>query len=290
MVVVTESYHDSAQDCDPRGGRAWGGGLDRAWTEGYFRRMSEHPPLLFLHGAFAGPMVWTRFIAPWFARRGHRVAVPDLPGPIDRPARLRDYVLAALEAADALGGRPVVVGYSLGGLVAQHLAARRRLAGLVLVASPGPMGLSPTLWRLAQSPDVLATLLLAQAGASAFIGTQEVRRALFTEETPPEWIASLGLPMRAESPAALFDGTAWDMPFWPLARLTPTLALQGDQDAFVPMTDLWSIACVYGAETDVMPGLAHGLPVDPAWKSLAWRINAWLSERRIGEIRRKVVT
>lgn len=245
--------------------------------------MSDHPPLLFLHGAFAGPTVWTRFIAPWFARRGHRVAVPELPGALDRPARLRDYVAAATGAAEELGGRPVAIGYSLGGLVAQHLAARRRLAGMVLVASPGPMGLSPTLWRLSQSPDVVATLLLAQAGASTLIGVDEVRRALFSDETSAEWIASLGLPMRPESPGALFDGTMWDMPFWPLARLTPTFALQGDQDAFVPMTDLWSIAMAYGAETQVLPGLGHGLPVDPSWKSIAWRINAWLGERRIGE-------
>jgi hypothetical protein len=24
------------------------------------------------------------------------------------------------------------------------------------------------------------------------------------------------------------------------------------------------------------------VPLDPHWKSLAWRINAWLDERRIG--------
>lgn len=252
--------------------------------------MSEHPPLLFLHGAFAGPMVWTRFIAPWFARRGHRVAIPELPGPLDRPARLRDYVRAAHAAAEELGGPPVVVGYSLGGLVAQHLAAQRRLAGAVLVASPGPMGLSPTLWRLSRTPDVLATLLLAQAGASAFIGVEETRRALFTEDTSSEWIASLDLPMRPESPAALFDGAIWDVPFWPLARLTPMLALLGDQDAFVPVTDLWAIAMAYGAETAVLPGLGHGLPVDPSWKSLAWRINAWLGERRIGISRREALS
>ena len=46
----------------------------------------EKPPILFLHGAFGGPDVW-RFLAPWFARRGHRVAAPRLPGPVPGPAR-----------------------------------------------------------------------------------------------------------------------------------------------------------------------------------------------------------
>jgi non-heme chloroperoxidase len=245
--------------------------------------MTDRPPLLFLHGAFAGPDVWTRFVAPWFARRGHRVAVPRLPGPTERPARLRDHVRAARAAAEGLGGRPVAIGHSLGGLVAQHLAAEGRLAGAVLVASPGPMGLGPSLWRLSSgAPDVLASLMLAQAGAGPLLGTGAARRALFTEDTPEEWIAAVATSPTPESPAALLDGVTWDLPLWPLARSTPMLALLGDRDAFVPVTDLWSIALAYAAEVALLPGLAHGLPIDPSWKSLAWRIGAWLDERGVG--------
>ena len=60
------------------------------------------------------------------------------------------------------------------------------------------------------------------------------------------------------------------------------LALLGDRDAFVPVTDLWATALAYGAEIELLRGVAHGLPIDPHWRSLAWRINAWLDERGIG--------
>ncbi len=245
--------------------------------------MSDRPPLLFLHGAFAGPDVWTRFVAPWFARRGHRVLVPTLPGSTDGPARLRDYVRTARAAADALGARPVAIAHSLGGLVAQHLAAEGRLSGVALVASPGPMGLGPTLWRLsAVAPEVLAALAITQVGGGALLGTAAARSALFTEDTPEDWIAAVASAPVAESGAALLDALTWDLPFWPMARLTPMLALLGDRDAFVPVSDLWALAMAYGAETELLPGRAHGLPIDPAWQSLAWRINAWLGERAIG--------
>ncbi len=246
--------------------------------------MTEKPPVLFLHGAFTGPEMWTRLLAAWFAGRGHAVATPRLADPFAlRPARLRDYVRRALDAADGLGAPPIVIGHSLGGLVAQHVAARRRVAGLVLLSSPGPAGLGPSLWQLsAGAPEVLATLIVSQAGGAALVRIEAVRRALFTETTPDAWITDVMLPFTQESPLALLDGLAWDLPAWFMVRPTPVLALLGDRDAFVPITDLWSTALAYGAETALLRGFGHGLPIDPRWKSVAWRINAWIDERRIG--------
>lgn len=251
--------------------------------------MPDKPPILFLHGAFSGPEIWTRFIAPWFADRGHSVAAPRLSDPFAaQPARLRDYVRRATAAADALGAPPVVIGHSLGGLVAQHVATRRRVAGLALVASPGPAGLGPSLWQLsAGAPEVLAALLVTQAGGGSHLGVDAIRRALFTEETPDAWIRDVMQPLTQESPLALLDGLTWDLPPWFLMRRVPVLALLGDRDAFVPMTDLWSAAFAYAAETEVLRGFGHGLPLDPRWKSLAWRLNAWIDERGIGVARRQ---
>ena len=165
------------------------------------------------------------------------------------------------------------------------------MAGLALVASPGPYGLAPSLWQLsARAPDVLATLLLAQSGGGGLLGLEAVRRALFTEETPDAWIAEVApLPDR-ESPLALLDGLTWDLPAWFLVRRAPVLAVLGDRDAFVPVTDLWAIALAYGAETELIRGAAHGLPIDPHWRSLAWRINAWIDERGLGSPRPRAVS
>ena len=173
-----------------------------------------------------------------------------------------------------------MVGHSLGGLIAQHLAAQRTVAGVALVGSPGPCGLGPSLWQLsARAPDVLATLMLAQAGAGELLGVEAARRALFTDETPAAWIAEVAPRPDRESPLALIDALTWDLPAWFLVRRAPVLAVLGDRDAFVPVTDLWRIAFAYGAETELVRGAGHGLPIDPHWRSLAWRINAWIDER-----------
>jgi len=210
-----------------------------------------------------------------------------LPAFAKRPARIHDYVRTAREAAADLGERPVAIGHSLGGFVAQHLAAEGRLAGAVLVASPEPTGLGATLWRLSSGgPEALAALLVAQAGGGPLLGPAAVRRILFSEDTPEDWVTAVAPVPRPESAAALLDATTCDLPFWPTARLTPMLAVQGDRDALVPISDLWALAAICCAEMHVMRGRGHRLPIDPAWRSLAWRINAWLSERAIGLERR----
>ena len=121
--------------------------------------------------------------------------------------------------------------------------------------------------------------MLTQAGGGRMLGVAAARDALFTPDTPDAWIAEVMPDPVPESPAALLDGLTWDLPLWPLGRRSPMLALIGEHDAFVPRSDLTALALAYGAETEVLAGMAHGAPIDPHWKRLAWRIDAWLEER-----------
>ena len=222
-------------------------------------RMSEKPPILFLHGAFGGPEVWTRFVAPWFAGRGHQVAAPRL---ADAAAgRRRGCATTCARAGD--GGRRARrrrrwwsairwAGWSRstsrrgGGWRGWCSSPRRGPAG-----SRRRSGSSPS-----RAPDVLATLLAraggrrgaarARGGAAGALHRGDAGR-LGRATSPP-------CPTR-ESPLALLDGLTWDLPAWFLVRRAPVLALLGDRDAFVPVTDLWAIALAYGAETELMRGV-----------------------------------
>lgn len=103
----------------------------------------EGPPLVLIHGLAGNAENWVD-LAPRLAR-GRRVLIPDLPGhggsaPLPAAPNLDAYAERARLVAEREGLLPaVVVGHSLGGLVALRLALRRPedVSGLVLAAAAG---------------------------------------------------------------------------------------------------------------------------------------------------------
>jgi pimeloyl-ACP methyl ester carboxylesterase len=101
------------------------------------------PPLVLLHGAGDNALDW-RWVLPALART-HHVYAPDLPGSPESARPAADYSPAFFERfvagfLDALGiERAVMVGNSLGGLVALRLALSEpaRIGTLVLVDAAG---------------------------------------------------------------------------------------------------------------------------------------------------------
>jgi pimeloyl-ACP methyl ester carboxylesterase len=108
----------------------------------------EGKPLLLIHGIGCSWEYWSLNIAS--LAHGHRVIAVDLPGfgssePLPAGADLADSADAVLKLLDQLEiEQAVVVGHSLGGLVAWLLAARhpQRVSALVLVCA-ATVALSP---------------------------------------------------------------------------------------------------------------------------------------------------
>ena len=140
-------------------------------------------PLLFLPGV-TGLFPDDPFLAALAAR--HRVAAPLLPGYEDSEGAenlrtMQDVTLWAFDLLEALGiEKPLVVGHSLGGMIAAEMAALcpREVERLVLVAPAG-------LWLDAHPiPDLFATLpfeLPALLFHDRALGTK-----LLTGGLPPE--------------------------------------------------------------------------------------------------------
>ena len=108
----------------------------------YYLKGSRGDPLLYLHG-LGGWGAWERHI--FGLAVSYCPYVPQLPGWRDgripqRVSSVKDYAQIMLEFLDALGiSKCVVVGHSIGGWIAQYLAADQpdRVSKLILVDSMG---------------------------------------------------------------------------------------------------------------------------------------------------------
>jgi pimeloyl-ACP methyl ester carboxylesterase len=136
------------------------------------------PTLVLLHGLWAtGSLNWFPAFAPLRSRFG--VAAVDLRGhgrglPVDGHFRLADCADDVAAVVDALGvGPAILVGYSLGGVVAQMTWKRHRdrVAGLVLCATSRNFGGTrrEQLFYQAMSGSLLAVRMLRRGAASTTV-------------------------------------------------------------------------------------------------------------------------
>ena len=151
----------------------------------------EGPPLLLLHGFSGGAATWTPHIEAW---RGCTAIAVDLLGhgasdcPADqrryRMERCLDDLIALLDRLPASSGRRVaVLGYSMGGRVALHLALRapERLWALVLESgSPGIEDASERAARARSDADLADDI--ERDGLEAFVERWQAL-SLFASQT-----------------------------------------------------------------------------------------------------------
>jgi pimeloyl-ACP methyl ester carboxylesterase len=106
--------------------------------------------ILFVHGMFQNGVSWDRWVS-FFGHRGFECAVPDWPCHEGVPATLRSDIppelgrLTLAEVVDVFEAEcrassepPIIIGHSVGGLVAQILAARGVAAAAVCISPVAP--------------------------------------------------------------------------------------------------------------------------------------------------------
>lgn len=248
---------------------------------------SERPPLLFVHGSFCGAWIWAEHFLPHFAAAGWHCLAVSLRGHGGSDGRdgldgfgLSDYVADVLETVGNLDRPPVLIGHSLGGMVAQRAACRTKVAGLALLASVGPGGIGSAFTHMSlRHPDLLWQLGRLQTLGPDAVDYDVVRRGLFSADFPAERALSFVPRFQRESQRAANELL---MPQWfhlmPRPSV-PALVLGGNKDAFIPYGDLALAATYWAAEMKVLDGLPHVMMLDHTWEKAALVLGEWLDGR-----------
>jgi len=236
------------------------------------------PPVALLHGAFAdheGFAGWVRGLA----ELGHRTVAASRRGRLGvgpaRAAKLSfdDYVADTAAVLDELAEPAILVGHSLGGLIAQRLAARGRARALVLLASAPPSMLTarpPALRRFAPNmPRIMC--------GRPFIVGNDACSVLALNKVPEAERPAIHAHLTHESGkvyrALMFGTVRVD------ARRVrvPVWVGGGDEDRIISTRLVRSTAKHYGVEPHIYPGHGHWLLAEPGWDEILADVAAWLS-------------
>lgn len=243
-------------------------------------------PVVMVHGAFCGGWVFEDFREP-FETAGHRVHCPDLRGHgPDEPrsavagVSMSDYAADITAFCAGLDEPPILIGHSMGGLVAQLAARRAALAALVLLAPSAPWGVTGSSIEEAVTAVGLATL--GPYWTMAIPPDLNLMRSYSLDRMPKGSRRPVLERLRPESGRAVWETLHWWLDplmttsIGPRPLSAPALALVGERDVVHPPSTVRQTASRIGAEFLVLPGMSHWLPGEPGHEEVAEIILGWL--------------
>jgi pimeloyl-ACP methyl ester carboxylesterase len=268
------------------------------------------PPVLLVMGLGMQLTAWPLLLVRRLLAQGHRVirfdnrdaglsqgfdelGVPNLAAaglrhvlhlPPRAPYTLADMAADTLGLLDALGlPRVHLVGASMGGMIAQHVAAVQpgRVASLALVmTTSGARHLPQPDWQLqmallsrpdGRQPEAVVehlVKLMRRIGSPAYPAPPEALRERLAASVARAWRPA-GTARQLAAIVADGDRSAL------LARISaPTLVVHGEADPLVPVAAGHDLrARIAGAQGLFIPGMGHDLP-DALMPQLAERLHA----------------
>ncbi len=258
-------------------------------------KKAKQPVIVMIHGMFVGPWCWDPY-RNYFEQRGYRVITPTLryhdlplsspPNPGLMETGIRDYLTDVEKEVRALDQKPIIIGHSMGGLIAQLLASKGLARATILIAPAVPRGINAISWTGTKSFWI---------NRQRFGHWREPLRPTFEGAIysslhllPPDKQKTVFEKFTYESPRV-----AWEISFWYFDRAKatsvdeskvtcPILTMVGAEDRLITPRIARKIHNKYKAVSTYreFDRHSHFIIAEPGWEEAASSIEDWLAENK----------
>lgn len=265
--------------------------------------MTNPTPVIFIHGLWLHATSWN----PWidrFRSAGYEPLAPGWPGDPDTVEEARanpeliadhgidDVVAHYAKIIDGLEARPILIGHSFGGMIAQKLLGQDLAVAAIAIDAAQIKGVLPL------------PLSALRATLPVFKNPGNLHGAVSL--TPDQFRYAFGNAISEEESRELYDRWAMPAPGKPLFEAAaanfnphspakvdtanelrgPLLLIMGGRDHTVPESVTRATLKQYRhshAVTDIkdFPDRAHSLTIDSGWSEVADTSLAWLQEQSL---------
>ena len=247
--------------------------------------------IVMIHGMFGHGGFWAKY-QPFFEKRGFEVLPPTLrmhedryraPPPVELGCvSMRDYADELAEKIAELPEPPILIGHSMGGLLALMLAGRGLADRAALLCSVTPYGIdNSSLLGASVLMNVLRAPRLATKPVKlSYRGAVKGGLGVLKPEERRKLYASLGF----DSGRALSEMVFWKRDEEQTTRVDPEmvtcplLIVAAGRDTMVPARGQQEMARMYGhvATYREFPEHTHLVLAGPGWRKVAQCVYEWL--------------
>lgn len=250
--------------------------------------------IFMIHGMWGGPWCWENYRC-FFEMRGYRCITPTIlfhdMDPQGTPdgrlgtTSLLDYAADLEQELQELDEKPIIIGHSMGGLLAQILAARSLAKALVLLTPGSPSGI------MAITPSVIRSFWSIQMTWGFWHKPirQTFSEAVFSimHLVPARERKGIYDRFVDESGRAAFETGYWFFDSKGASKVDaskvtcPVLAVAGSQDRITPASVIRKVAHKYQSVSTYkeFANHAHWVLGEPGWQEVAEYVDDWLTKQ-----------
>lgn len=251
---------------------------------------TQKPTLVLIHGMWSQPWVWDDY-RRFYENAGYTVLTPTLrhhQNGADLKAlgttSIADYVSDLAAEIDSLPQKPVLIGHSLGGFLAQHLATMGKARAIALISAAAPAPFFPI--RLRSIPGTLLAFLKWGFWRKPMVLSRwSAKYAIFNAVPADKQDAMVDrlVPESGRAASQLVFGflRRRNPAYCDLSKIScPTLSMAGHRDNIVPVQVSRRLAKTYGKKMDYRELSQHGhwMLGEDDWDYVANEILVWVKQ------------